>query len=94
MAELLLGAYSPNSGPEDRGLLTNKHDVAMYYVNQLYQMPEEGYDSAINDLLADLMMDPATATKAMNVIDYAFQDPVTLTGIMSNQALLGILWGA
>jgi hypothetical protein len=35
VGEVLLGAYAPTSGAEDRTLLTNRHDAALYYVNTL-----------------------------------------------------------
>ena len=57
IGELLLGAYADTSGPEDRGLLINRHTVALYYVNRLSIQPGEGFDASINDLLALVKMD-------------------------------------
>lgn len=94
VGEVILGAYASTSGAEDRDLLTNKHEVAMYYVNQLALMPQEGYDSAINALLGKITMAPATRVQAEKVIDHVFSDPVMLTGLMSNQPLLDSIWGA
>jgi len=94
VAEVLLGAYSPTSGEADRNYLTNRHDVALYYVNQMLLQPAEGYDASINDLLDRVNADASTASKAQNIIDHAFADPVTLTGVMGNQALFDALWAA
>lgn len=93
VAEVILGAYAPSSGAGDRDLLTNKHNVAMYYVNQLATQPEEGYDASINDLLAKLTSDNVTQAKAEDVIDYAFAQPVSLAGVVNDSVLLNSLWG-
>ena len=93
VGELILGAYAPSSGEEDRSLLTNRHEAAMYYVNKLSTTPAEGYDTAINALLARVTAVAATEDKAEDVIDYAFANPVTLTGVMADQALLDSIWG-
>jgi len=90
--DVILGAYAPTSGPEDRGMLMNKHDVALHYVNELQLKPQEGFDAAINDLLALVTLDEATQRKAEYVIDYIFANPVTLTGIMGDRALLDSVW--
>ena len=94
VGELVLGAYAITSGPEDRGYLGNRHDVGMYYVNKLSIQSEEGFDARINDLLA--LVDGTTATKnsALAVIDHVFDQPVTLTGVMSDAVLLQSLWSA
>ena len=92
VGELILGAYAPTSGEEDRGLLTNKHDIAMYYVNELALDPAEGFDASINDLLELVTGEPETAENAERVIDYVFEDSITLVGVMSDQALLDELW--
>ena len=89
---VIMGAYAPTSGPADRDLLTNKHNVAMYYVDQLSVKPQEGYDVSINTLLDKLTQDSATQAKAEKVIDYAFANPVTLTGVLSDAALFDSLW--
>jgi Ca2+-binding RTX toxin-like protein len=94
VGEVILGAYAPSSGPEDRALLTNRHEAAMYYVNQLSNTPSEGFDPAINALLVRVTGDAATEDKAEDVIDYAFANPVTLTGIMTDPPLLDSIWGA
>ena len=93
VGELILGAYASTSGTEDQTLLTNRHDAALYYVNQLSSAPQEEFDAGINALLARVSGDPSTLTKAGEVIDYAFAHPVTLTGVMTDAVLLEQLWG-
>jgi hypothetical protein len=93
VGEVILGAYATSSGPEDRALLTHRHEAAMYYANKLAVAPAEGFDAAINTLLTRVTGDAATEDKAEDVIDYAFANPVTLTGIMTDQALLDSIWG-
>ena len=93
VGEVILGAYAPTSGVEDRNLLTNRHEVAMYYVNQLSVQQLEGFDAAINTLLTRVTGVAATEDKAENVIDYAFANPITLTGVMTDQGLLDSIWG-
>lgn len=66
----------------------------MYYVNQLSTTPAEGFDTAINDLLEMVSGEAGTLTKAERVIDYAFANPVALTGVMTDAVLLGQVWGA
>jgi Ca2+-binding RTX toxin-like protein len=92
VGEVILGAYAPSSGAEDRALLTNRHEAAMYYVNRLWTTPAEGFDTAINTLLARVTGNPLTEDKAEAVIDHAFANPVNLTGIMTNAALLDSIW--
>jgi methionine-rich copper-binding protein CopC len=94
VGEVILGAYAPSSGAEDRALLTNRHEAAMYYVNRLWTTPAEGFDTAINTLLARVTGNPLTEDKAEAVIDHAFANPVNLTGIMTNAALLDSIWAA
>jgi hypothetical protein len=94
VGEVILGAYATSSGPEDRALLTNRHEAAMYYANKLAVAPAEGFDAAINTLLTRVTGDAATEDKAEDVIDHVFANPVTLTGVMANQALLDSIWGA
>lgn len=93
VAEVIFGAYAPTSGAEDRDQLTNKHELAIYYLNQLLVQPEEGYDTAINDLLDRVSNEPATQARAEAVIDYAFGHPVSLAGVMTDPTLFDSLWG-
>jgi hypothetical protein len=94
VGEVILGAYAPTSGAEDRDLLTNRHDAAMYYANKLAAKPEEGFDAAINDLLGKVTGDANTEVRAKQVIDHVFANPVTLGGVMNDAALLAFIWGA
>jgi hypothetical protein len=94
VGELLLGAYAPTSGATDRALLSNRHEAALHYVNKLSNMPSEGFDAGINALLARVTGDARTEDQAEHVIDYAFANPVTLTGVLSNPALLDAIWNA
>jgi cyclophilin family peptidyl-prolyl cis-trans isomerase/Ca2+-binding RTX toxin-like protein/methionine-rich copper-binding protein CopC len=93
VGEVILGAYAPTSGAEDRNLLTNRHEVAMDYANRLVVQPGEGFDAAINDLLERVTGDAATRTGATAVLQHVFDHPVTLTGVMGDAALLASLWG-
>jgi len=90
--DVIEGAYAPTSGPEDRTLIDNKHDASLYYTGQLAIHPQEGYDFAIVDLLNLVNGDVETVAAAERVIDYAFNDPVTLTGVMTNPDLFDSLW--
>lgn len=94
VAGVIQGAYAPTSGPADKNYLSNRHDVAMYYVNELSVAPQEGFDNSINALLDRVTQDSTTRGKAQAVIDYAFANPVTLTGVMNDAALLNSIWGA
>ena len=86
------GAYAPTSGPEDRALIDNKHAVSLYYTGELSIRPQEGYDLAVGDLLDLVNGDVETVAAAQRVIDYAFYDPLTLTGVMADEALFDSLW--
>jgi hypothetical protein len=92
VGDLVLGAYAPTSGPEDQGYLTHRHDVGLYYVNRLSVQTEELFDERINDLLALVDGSSASKASAMAVIDHVFDQPVTLTGVMSDAVLLQSLW--
>jgi methionine-rich copper-binding protein CopC len=93
VGEVILGAYAPTSGAEDRNLLTNRHEVAMDYANRLVVQPGEGFDAAINDLLERVTGDAATRTGATAVLQHVFDHPVTLTGVMGDAVLFNTLWG-
>ncbi len=94
VAEVLLGAYAPTSGAEDRTKLSYKHDVALHYVNQLSLPNQEAFDDeGINNLLALVTLDPATKAQAIAVIDYALNNPITLGGVMDDVALFNSIWG-
>jgi serralysin len=90
--DVIEGAYAPTSGPGDRTLIDNKHDASLYYTGQLSTHPQKGYDFAIVDLLNRVTGEANTVLGAERVIDYAFDNPVTLSGVMTNNVLLNSLW--
>jgi hypothetical protein len=90
--DIIEGAYAPSSGPEDRALIDNKHDVSLFYTGSLATYLLEGFDSAIANLLNLVTGDERTVAAAERVIDYAFDNPITLTGVMANDALFDSLW--
>ncbi len=95
VGRLILGAYAATSGPEDRGLLSNKHDVAMHYVNRLSVDTTHAFEPSINQLLDLVGLSSATATKAVRVIDHVFEHSgVSLTGVMNDAGLLAQLWAS
>lgn len=93
VGEMLLGAYAVTSGSTDRELLSNKHDVAMQYVNLLSTHLSEGFDPAINALLHQVDGTPLSKQGAFAVLDHVFSHEITLTGVMSDNALLNTLMG-
>jgi hypothetical protein len=90
---VILGAYSDTSGPRDLEFLSNRHEVSLGYVNRLLMEPEEGKDKAITELLMLVTDDDATVAAAEELLDYVFEDPVTLTGVMTDQGLLESFFG-
>ena len=94
VAAVILGAYAPTSGPDDRDLLTHKHNVALHYVNRLSVSADEVYSPAIDALLALVNQQPQTQTSAKAVIDYAMDNTITLAGVMADPQLFDTLWGA
>lgn len=94
VGQLLLGAYAPTSGPEDRTLLIHKHDLALDYVNQLSLQSDRSFDVAINTLLSRVTGDSSTLSAARGVLDYVFDHAVTLTGVMQTPALIDSIWAS
>jgi uncharacterized protein YebE (UPF0316 family) len=90
--DVIEGAYAPTSGPEDRTLIDNKHDVSLYYSERLSLQPEEGFDSTIATVLNRVTGEVNTVPAAARVIDYAFDNPTTLAQIVGNAALFDSLW--
>lgn len=86
------GAYSPTGGAEDKALLSNKHDVSVYYVEQSRFNQEQGFDASIIQLLTHVSDAQGTANSAKKIIDYAFDNELTITGIADNQALWDSIW--
>ena len=54
---------------------------------------QQGVDAGINALLDQVNGDARTRAGAQNVIDYAFANPVTLSGILADPVLLDAIWG-
>lgn len=93
VAELILGAYAPSSGAEDRNLLSNRHDVAMHYVNELTQREAAVYETSINTLLAMVTDDVSTKDNAIRVINYANSWQLdSLESMMSDPEVMADLW--
>lgn len=88
VARLLLGAYAPTSGAGDRELLINRHDVALDYANRLALQPQEGFDAAINDLLAGVDLAEDSVQGAGQVLDYVFGSDRSLGEIVEDPAML------
>lgn len=87
------GAKAATSDGTDKQLLTNKQQVSTYYTEQSVLNPEKGFDEGINALLNRVTMDSQTASSAINVVDYSFENNITLSGILANQFLFDQLWG-
>jgi hypothetical protein len=85
--DVIEGAYADTSGPEDRTLIDNKHDLSLYYSGRLSLQPEEGYDDAIVTLLNRVTGDVNTVAASVRLIDYAFDTPSTLSEIVNNPPL-------
>jgi len=86
------GAYAPTGGASDRALLHNKHDVSLYYSEQLALNPTEGFDSHIVDVLNRVSSDANTVIQAESVIDYVIDHSVTLTGLIADTPTWDGFW--
>jgi Ca2+-binding RTX toxin-like protein len=90
--DVIEGAFAPSSGPQDRGLINNKHDVSLHYSGRLSLQPAEGFDAAIAAVLNRVTGEANSVAGAGRVIDYAFNNPATLVEIVGNAALFDSLW--
>jgi len=90
--DVIQGAYASTSGPEDRGLIDNKHDVSLYYSGRLSLEPAEGFDAAIANVLNRVSGIATSVAGAGRVIDYAFDNPETLVQVVGNATLFDTLW--
>jgi hypothetical protein len=54
--------------------------------------PQEGYDVAIVDLLNCVSGDDIRVMVSERVIDCAFDNPITLSGVMADPVLFDSLW--
>jgi len=88
---IINGAYDGPSA-EDKALLNNKHFVSMYYAEQSSLHPEEGFDNNITAVLNEVGAAPNTVASAIDVIDYAMDNPITLTGIIQDEQLWDSFW--
>ncbi len=79
---VIQGAYASTAGASDRALLNNKHDVSLYYSEQLATYPSEGFDPNIDKVLNRVTADPQTVEQAEALIDYVIENPITLTGVI------------
>ena len=93
VSAVVLGAYSATSGPRDEDFLSNRHEVALSYLNRLLEQPEEPKDDAVNSLLQLVTDDDATVTAAENLLDFVFEDMITLTGVMTDQGQVDGFFG-
>ena len=82
----------PTSGPQDRNLIDNKHEVSMYYVERLSLAPQEGFDAEISAVLNRVNAQTDTVEAALELIDFAFNDPITIGGIVENTTLFESFW--
>lgn len=87
------GAYAPTGGDMDRLLLTNKHDVSLYYVENLSLDPYTRFDDAITHILNQVSADRGTVAIAREIIDHSFASGESLTAIADNSQLWGAYWG-
>lgn len=88
------GAYAATGGAEDKALLENKHDVSVYYAEQLSMDSDEGFDNHINTVLSNVTSDQKTSAVAKELISDAFEsESLTLTGIVNDQPLWDSYWG-
>jgi hypothetical protein len=86
-------AYSPTGGEQDRALLRNKHDVSMYYVEQLMLHSDREFEYGISEVLSAVSFDTRTVEAAKEVIDYSIDsDNMTLENVIENQALWNSFW--
>jgi hypothetical protein len=81
---VIQGAYAPSGGVLDRALLNNKHDVSLYYAEQLALHPTEAFDAQINQVLSRITADAQSILQAVEVIDYVIENPITLTGLITD----------
>jgi len=90
---IIQGAYAPSGSASDKALLNNKHEVSLYYSEQL-ATSAEAFDYSIDKVLNRVTADAQTVEKAENVIDYVVDNPITLTGLINDTpAAWEAFWG-
>lgn len=89
---VIQGAYAPSGGISDRALLNNKHDVSLYYSEQLAINSSVVFDEDIDSVLNKVSSDTITVTQAENVIDYVISHSLKLAGVISDTATWNAFW--
>jgi len=89
---VIQAASAPTGNGSDKALLTNKHDVSLYYSEQLATHPSEGFDGKIDQVLNRITADAHTVVRAEAVIDYVIDNPITLTGLVSDTVAWEAFW--
>jgi len=72
-------------------LLNNKHDVSLYYSEQLATHTEE-FDPNIDKVLNRVTANTHSVRDAQAVIDYVIEHPLTLTGVVNDPPLWESFW--
>ncbi len=90
---VIQGAYAPTGGASDRALLNNKHDVSLYYSEQLATHSSESFDNNIDEVLDRVTSNSQTVEDAEAVIDYVMDHEITLTGVVQDVELWESFWG-
>lgn len=86
------GAYAPTGGASDRALLNNKNAVSLHYTEQLSSFPTEAFDLGISTVLNRVTNNPATVNQGLAVIDHVMDNPITLTGLISDAQAFNAFW--
>lgn len=89
---VIQGAYAPTGGASDRTLLANKHTVSLYYSEQLALQTGEEFDDNIEQVLNRVTAERQTVIQATAVIDFVLDDPITLTGLVSQTEVWEAFW--
>jgi len=89
---VIQGAYAPTGGAQDKALLNNKHDVSLYYSEQLATYPSEGFDYNIDKVLNRVTSDAVTVEHAKGVIDYVIENHITFTGVINDTPTWEAFW--
>lgn len=86
------GAYASTSGPEDRTLINNKHDVALYYSGQLATQEGTSYNiNGITQLLSKVNQNTATVTGAEKLIDQSISQQTSINTLLSDQTYIKLI---
>jgi len=88
---VIQGAYAPTGSASDKALLNNKHDVSLYYSEQLATHTEE-FDPNIDKVLNRVTANTHSVRDAQAVIDYVIEHPLTLTGVVNDPPLWESFW--